>query len=525
MSEKTISSFTSRDMLFLPSMQQARIVAGKTGMSLPIYRIIVRDGIPDLDELKPGDFLLFSADLPAEQVPKLAQMIPQLSEEKLGGLAVAPTDVVRNTCEQVCDECGFPLIYLQDDHVLTEIFNEALGRIYEARREAFERAQDILEMIVDVFSRNQPVEQIVHLISRKLNQNVILLIDEDQVVSDDIISDSRLFLQVNKDALEAGGMHTLKFNEREVTAYICESKEPRRIRTIFLQQTDILNHEQVYLMNKVTQLVSIGLRNMQVIWEITHLYQDRFLHAWIGGEYRTRADLINASRSYDVILEPEDTCQVMIADTFSPEEPLSFGEIDLLELRRQLFKLSPSIFVTCYDKLAIIIRYDAKSVYKPTLFEQIRELLCTFLHKDICLSVSVRDSLEKLPYLHAEAVNIHRICGKIDSRLPIMSYQDLGVYAILALLPDDGLITRFQHRMLDPVYEYDKAHDTKLMETLMVYYANDCNAKLTAKKTFSHYNTVLYRLARLKEILDLDIDDPEVKLQIQLALKIETVME
>ena len=249
------------------------------------------------------------------------------------------------------------------------------------------------------------------------------------------------------------------------------------------------------------------------------------MHAWIAGEYRTRADLINASRSYDVVLEPGDTCVVIIADTFLPESPLSFGEIDLLALRRQLFRISTSIFVTCYDKLAIIVRYDSKAVYSPALFDRIRSRLCTFLHQDICLSISIRDSLEKVPALHAEALNIHRISGKSHVRLPKMTYEDLGIYAILSLLPDNGLVNRFRQRLLDPVRDYDLEHDTKLMETLIEYYANDCNAKLTARKTFSHYNTVLYRLSRLKEILNLDIDEPEIKLQIQIALKLDAITE
>lgn len=41
-----------------------------------------------------------------------------------------------------------------------------------------------------------------------------------------------------------------------------------------------------------------------------------------------------------------------------------------------------------------------------------------------------------------------------------------------------------------------------------------------ARELFTHYNTVLYRLDRIREVAGVDLDDPEQRLNLQIALKI-----
>lgn len=42
-----------------------------------------------------------------------------------------------------------------------------------------------------------------------------------------------------------------------------------------------------------------------------------------------------------------------------------------------------------------------------------------------------------------------------------------------------------------------------------MYLRNNKSCKLTAEKLFSHKNTIAYRISRLKELYDIDLDDSE----------------
>ena len=69
------------------------------------------------------------------------------------------------------------------------------------------------------------------------------------------------------------------------------------------------------------------------------------------------------------------------------------------------------------------------------------------------------------------------------------------------------------------VYGINEEHNTQLLYTLETYFNNCQNSVNTSKALFIHRNTLLYRLDRIAEILDLNYNDSEQMLTFQLALK------
>ena len=72
---------------------------------------------------------------------------------------------------------------------------------------------------------------------------------------------------------------------------------------------------------------------------------------------------------------------------------------------------------------------------------------------------------------------------------------------------------------IKPLLAYDEEHNTQLLYTLETYFNNCQNSVKTSKALFIHRNTLLYRLDRIAEILDLNYSDSEQMLTFQLALK------
>lgn len=74
--------------------------------------------------------------------------------------------------------------------------------------------------------------------------------------------------------------------------------------------------------------------------------------------------------------------------------------------------------------------------------------------------------------------------------------------------------------MLGSLVEYDKEKGTDLVLTLTKYFETQGNLKEMSEELFIHYNTVVYRLQRIREITGIDLDDYEERLNLQIALKI-----
>jgi DNA-binding PucR family transcriptional regulator len=59
----------------------------------------------------------------------------------------------------------------------------------------------------------------------------------------------------------------------------------------------------------------------------------------------------------------------------------------------------------------------------------------------------------------------------------------------------------------------------ELLVTLDVHLETGCSGSATATRLGVHRNTVLHRLRRIGEITSLDLDDPDVRFLVQLALR------
>jgi PucR family transcriptional regulator, purine catabolism regulatory protein len=75
-------------------------------------------------------------------------------------------------------------------------------------------------------------------------------------------------------------------------------------------------------------------------------------------------------------------------------------------------------------------------------------------------------------------------------------------------------------KRLAKIYEHDNSHGTSYIITLENYFLNNLNISETAKSMFLHRNTLIYRIDKIKEILNSDLKNSEELLQIQIALKI-----
>ena len=73
------------------------------------------------------------------------------------------------------------------------------------------------------------------------------------------------------------------------------------------------------------------------------------------------------------------------------------------------------------------------------------------------------------------------------------------------------------HPALVELHRYDQANGTDLRRTLETYVANNCNAVTAANLLYIHRNTFYQRMARIQELLNLNLENPDVRLYLQLS--------
>jgi len=102
-------------------------------------------------------------------------------------------------------------------------------------------------------------------------------------------------------------------------------------------------------------------------------------------------------------------------------------------------------------------------------------------------------------------------------------YADLSVYRLLMQLEHHPELIAFKNRVLGPLLSQEGSGE--LIHTLEIYFENNANLSHAAEALFIHRNTLTYRLERVAEICDIDLNNPETRLAAQLALRIHKMTD
>lgn len=171
-------------------------------------------------------------------------------------------------------------------------------------------------------------------------------------------------------------------------------------------------------------------------------------------------------------------------------------------------------------KIVMLIDYPS---FEELLMKQskfIRELLkhCSrrFSNYNFLAGVSsVVEKIEKAPTLYEETLAALKAKS---SRQQIYYFEDLGIESVLFQIPDESLIDRFVEKQVGELLEVDK--NFELVKTLYAYIENGLNINNTAKAISMSISGLRYRLFKISEALNIDLDDTKSVFSVYMALNV-----
>ena len=95
----------------------------------------------------------------------------------------------------------------------------------------------------------------------------------------------------------------------------------------------------------------------------------------------------------------------------------------------------------------------------------------------------------------------------------IFEYDDYFLLLTVSASPGSDSMwksTKY-YRLLKQLQEYDKKHNTNNVFLLYTYLHCDCKTPEASEALHMHRNNVLYRIRRIEEILQIDLNDPKLK--------------
>lgn len=145
---------------------------------------------------------------------------------------------------------------------------------------------------------------------------------------------------------------------------------------------------------------------------------------------------------------------------------------------------------------------------------------------DLRVTIGVSDisaSVGHLQEAHRQARQAVALAESIPRQ--VLRFADLGLYRLLFDADHASRIDEHIERWLGPLLRYDTAQHTRLVETLARYLTGTSRNEEVALALSIHVSTLKYRLRRIREILTFDFMGPEVRFNLELALRLAQVRE
>ena len=125
---------------------------------------------------------------------------------------------------------------------------------------------------------------------------------------------------------------------------------------------------------------------------------------------------------------------------------------------------------------------------------------------------------------YQQAKSIQRLQKNGKMHTSLIFYSDMGIYKLLMGIEDRNIIEEYYDKTIRPLLDYDEKNHSDLTTVLRTYLKHDGSVKETADELYVHRNTINYKLARISEILAMDLSRLHTRLQLSIGFMIEDML-
>jgi purine catabolism regulator len=198
----------------------------------------------------------------------------------------------------------------------------------------------------------------------------------------------------------------------------------------------------------------------------------------------------------------------------------------LLDLLEELETHEPDLLFFLY-KDRVLVLFPSTNPGKCSQAEQVIERVRLHpLFSSLAFALGISTAARTLAKLSQQIDEAEKAWDSAQAqREPSLFYDDLNIFSVLVNSSSIVPISAFIQRMLNPLIEYDREHESNLLLTLKQYLDSGGVLQDTANALFLHVNSLKYRLRKISSLLNVSLDDPTVRLNLQMCFRFMEVMD
>lgn len=552
------NGITIEDALNMEYMKNCRLIAGFKGIRNTISKVNVMADPDILSWVDEGELLLTTAySFKKDNIEEQKELIKQCAKKKLAGIGIKIYPYLESLSEEVislADDLNFPIIDLYYATPLSDIMTPLFNEIFNRQAYLLKKIEKIYEQFMDAMLRGANANQIVKLISDNIKNPVYVRFEYPEEIIKDFsyVDDSvKELLLENVRKYFAPISERLKEKKLEESNELIGGKYIKRMVYPIVAKDSIYGHIVAWSIN--TPLGGYDLSVLEIasttmaleilkalsVKEVENRYKSEFFDDLISLEERRvekaieRASFFNFNKrdkfvSITLKIKSKEEASNKVDPTSGQTQQYITKIHDLIE--RNIIKILGlnAIVVSKTERIQILLCLKKDALLEP-LLEEINKGFAELINKfkNLDFRVGIGRSYEGLENFNNSYLDSIKAIstGKIISEKIITSFDNLGIFKILCQDNIEDELIKFYDSTLKPLVEYDEKKSTELVKTLNSYFENNGNLKKMSESLFTHYNTVLYRIQRINEITKMNLENPNDRLNLEIALKIKQLLK
>ena len=189
-----------------------------------------------------------------------------------------------------------------------------------------------------------------------------------------------------------------------------------------------------------------------------------------------------------------------------------------LAWKRRLNHLSRRYSLFFYKRQLILILANPQEI-QPSLLQELKQLLPQDTLPAASGESRIHTSWQELSSAYAEACAAAAVAH--SQQKTHLRFDELGIFRLFFTSSDPQLLHAMRDEELRPLQEYDRAHHAHFLDTLRAYLFHGNSLQQTAALTFTHRNTVNYRMNKIRELTGSDFTDSVVCFRYILAFYLD----
>jgi PucR family transcriptional regulator, purine catabolism regulatory protein len=528
-----------RDVLRLPAFADVTVVAGSSGLDRRVERANVME-VPDIIAwVKPRE-LLMTTGYPLRDAPEgLAELVRALDSAGVSALAVKlrrylddlPRDMV-----DAADAAGFPLLLLPDDVSFDDLLTEVVGNVVHAQSGLAERNEAIGRALVSVVLHGGGLDELTEALHTEIGGLAFVTTPDGRVLAhapdDDcraLTHDADLFAESGRFRSErfAPGSHRVGELSVSVVALLAGTADHGRLVVVRHDPNGVAN--DLAILERAGAVAALAITKSLAVRAVEAKYRGDFVRDVLLRRAGPPEDVVShfASLGWDVARPV-----VVVVASLDPVQDVLDPSVDA-RTAQERFAGAWATVVSRHDRSAAVVGFAQEVVVivgappgqtpRDVVDGLVRAVsgdggggrrsFATGVSRVIEDPSAIADGYEQA----RRAVHVGR---QLQGTSSVSHFDDLGAFRLLSLIEDAQEVTNFVKEVLGELADDEDTEAADMRSTLRVLLDTNFNVAETSRRLHFHYNTLRYRISKLEKIVGPFVTDPNLQLDLALALRV-----